>query len=113
MSIECPQCLSPGARERHRGKQFGAAIGALVGALAGAIPSSLGLGPAKIKGLPIPLAGPPGMVAGAITGGLAGSAAGAALGDAIDKQFFDTHLCPACGNTFRIPNAELPMWDNK
>ncbi len=113
MPIECPKCLSPGARERHRGKQFGAAIGALVGALTGAIPSAIGLRPMKVKGLPIPVSGPPAIVAGAIAGGLAGSAAGAALGEAIDKEFLDTHLCPACGNTFRTPNTELPMWDHR
>lgn len=113
MSIECPQCLSPGARERHRGKKLGAAIGALVGALAGAIPSAMGLRPMKVKGVPIPISGPPAIVAGAIACGLAGSATGAALGEAIDREFLDTHLCLACGNTFRIPNTELPMWDHR
>ena len=103
MSIECPQCLSRGARELNRGKHFCAAIGGLVGALTLAIPFAMGLSPIAP---PIPI------VARAIARGLAGSTAGAALGEAIDRMFLDTHLCLACGNTFRVPNTDLPMWDH-
>lgn len=108
MSIECPLCLSPRTRQRHRGKQLGAAIGAIIGAL-----PALAFSPAKVAGLLMPTTGSSVFATAGIARSLAGAAAGAAIGETIDRQFLDTHLCLSCGNTFRTPNTDLPMWDHR